>query len=108
MILSQVHHDPKLWKDPSKFQPERFLNKSDQIDPKSVSKLTAWGLGKRKCPGQDMSKHELFILVCTMLRRMNVEQSQPGIEPILPWPATGGITLIPAEYKVKITERCSS
>lgn len=40
-----VHHDPKLWTDPSTFNPDRFLDQPKILDDKSGAATTASGRG---------------------------------------------------------------
>lgn len=42
-----IMHDNELYPDPMKFDPERFLGKDPQTDPRKI----AFGFGRRVCPG---------------------------------------------------------
>eukprot|EP00249_Psilotum_nudum_P005762 c19185_g1_i1 orf=286-1263(+) len=57
-----VLNDPKLWGDPEVFRPERF---SDE-DLKQTS-YTAFGAGRRICPGMNMAKIQLHLILANLL-----------------------------------------
>ncbi|XP_022149478.1 cytochrome P450 81D1-like [Momordica charantia] len=48
-----IHRDPKLWDDPTRFRPERFLGSA--ANESQCNKVIAFGLGRRACPGETMA-----------------------------------------------------
>ena len=50
-----LHHDPRLYDDPQRFQPERFL----QGPPPRPGTLLPWGLGRKRCPGRQIALIEI-------------------------------------------------
>ncbi|XP_072258294.1 cytochrome P450 1A1 [Pyxicephalus adspersus] len=67
----QVNHDPKLWKDPFKFSPERFLNQDGlSINKNEIEKVLIFGLGKRRCIGEAIGRTEVFLFLTTMLQQL--------------------------------------
>ncbi|KAM6308906.1 cytochrome P450 1A4-like [Aegotheles albertisi] len=67
----QVNHDEKLWKDPSTFNPERFLNaEGTEINRTESEKVLAFGLGKRRCIGESIGRWEIFLFLTTMLQQL--------------------------------------
>ncbi|OCT89450.1 hypothetical protein XELAEV_18018071mg [Xenopus laevis] len=67
----QVNHDPNLWKDPSKFYPERFLNTDGtMVNKTEMEKVMVFGLGKRRCVGEAIGRMEVFLFLTTMLQQM--------------------------------------
>ncbi|KAM4678286.1 cytochrome P450 1A1 [Discoglossus pictus] len=67
----QVNHDPKLWKDPTSFYPERFLNaEGTSLNKLEVEKVMVFGLGKRRCLGEAIGKMEVFLFLSTVLQQM--------------------------------------
>lgn len=107
-LFSQAHRDPKIWEDPESFKPERFLTTKEDglssLKKNSTTHLLSWGAGERKCLGHELSKHQLFIFITTIVRQLLIEPSKPGIEPALPWPVTFGLTIKPKEFKLKLTK----
>ena len=101
----QIHFDSDLWESPQKFHPDRFLDADTQcFKPNLAANVLAWGMGKRFCPGKDLSKHEMFIFITVIVRRLQIKPSIPGVEPAQNWPVELGISTKPKEYKVEITE----
>ncbi|KAM0007366.1 putative isoflavone 2'-hydroxylase [Helianthus debilis subsp. tardiflorus] len=47
-----IHHDPKLWTDPERFNPERFEGLEGTRDG---FKLMPFGSGRRGCPGEGLA-----------------------------------------------------
>ncbi|NXN94547.1 CP1A4 protein, partial [Rhinopomastus cyanomelas] len=67
----QVNHDEKLWKDPSTFNPERFLNATGtEVNRTESDKVLAFGLGKRRCIGESIGRWEVFLFLATMLQQL--------------------------------------
>ncbi|XP_066558120.1 cytochrome P450 1A1 [Amia ocellicauda] len=76
----QVNHDPKMWKEPNTFNPERFLND----DGRSVNKIEAekvmvFGLGKRRCLGESIGRTEVFLFLAILLHKLTIH-TLPGHE----------------------------
>ncbi|MFS7951691.1 putative cytochrome P450 [Helianthus anomalus] len=47
-----IHHDPNLWTDPERFNPERFVLLEGTRDG---FKLMPFGSGRRGCPGEGLA-----------------------------------------------------
>ncbi|NXN68837.1 CP1A4 protein, partial [Himantopus himantopus] len=76
----QVNHDEKLWKDPSAFNPERFLNAAGtEISRTESDKVMTFGLGKRRCIGETIGRWEVFLFLTTMLQQLEFSL-RPGEE----------------------------
>lgn len=61
----------KLWKDPSTFKPERFLNAAGtEINRTEGDKVLAFGLGKRRCIGETISRWEVFLFLAILLQQL--------------------------------------
>ncbi|NXO50671.1 CP1A4 protein, partial [Aramus guarauna] len=76
----QVNHDEKLWKDPSTFNPARFLNASGtEINRTESDKVMVFGLGKRRCIGESIGRWEIFLFLATMLQQLEFSL-RPGEE----------------------------
>ncbi|KAF3788096.1 F-box/LRR-repeat protein 14 [Nymphaea thermarum] len=48
--LWEIHHDPQLWAEPDKFQPERFIGSNVDVHGKHFQ-FIPFGSGRRICPG---------------------------------------------------------
>ncbi|KAM6303247.1 cytochrome P450 1A4-like [Podargus strigoides] len=67
----QVNHDEKLWKEPSTFNPERFLNATGtEIRRTESDKVMVFGLGKRRCIGETIGRWEIFLFLTTVLQQL--------------------------------------
>uniref|UniRef100_A0A7M4EFT8 Cytochrome P450 1A n=1 Tax=Crocodylus porosus TaxID=8502 RepID=A0A7M4EFT8_CROPO len=67
----QVNHDETLWKEPSAFNPERFLNaEGTEINRMESDKVLLFGLGKRRCIGESIGKWEIFLFLATLLQQL--------------------------------------
>ncbi|CAN6449740.1 unnamed protein product [Victoria cruziana] len=47
-----IHRDPKLWQEPTRFDPERFGGVEEKDD---CFKMIPFGYGRRKCPGSGLA-----------------------------------------------------
>lgn len=48
----KLHRDPRVWQDPEKFMPERFLTSHANVDASGQHfEFTPFGSGRRSCPG---------------------------------------------------------
>ncbi|NXW44509.1 CP1A4 protein, partial [Nyctiprogne leucopyga] len=76
----QVNHDEKIWKDPSTFNPERFLNAAgSEISRTESDKVMTFGLGKRRCIGETIGRWEVFLFLATLLQQLEFSLA-PGAE----------------------------
>ncbi|KAF7237800.1 Cytochrome P450 1A4 [Varanus komodoensis] len=61
----------KLWKDPCDFSPERFLSADGTgISRNEVEKVLLFGLGKRRCLGENIGKWEIFLFLTTLVQTL--------------------------------------
>lgn len=68
----QVNHDETLWKDPSSFRPERFLNAAGtELSRPESEKVLAFGLGRRRCLGEAIGRWEIFLFLTTLLQQLH-------------------------------------
>lgn len=101
--LWSVSHDPEIFPDPEVFNPHRFLND----DGKSVDRVKAdlflpFGAGKRKCPGEQLAKMELFLFFTILMQSCKFEKV-PGENPVVD--SKFGLTLKPLDFNVVVTPR---
>ena len=70
-----IFHDPSIYPEPDVFKPERFLNPDGSLrdDPVLTS---AFGYGKRICPGRHFVDATLFIFVASLLSVFHIEVGQ--------------------------------
>ncbi|KAL4639974.1 steroid 17-alpha-hydroxylase/17,20 lyase [Arapaima gigas] len=96
--LWSLHHDEKEWKNPEKFDPERFLDEDGNSLSSPSASYLPFGAGIRVCLGEALAKMELFLFLSWILQRFTVEVS-PG-EPLPDLQGKFGVVLQPQRYKV--------
>ncbi|KAF2881533.1 hypothetical protein ILUMI_24636 [Ignelater luminosus] len=64
--LWSAGHDPKIWKDPEDFKPERFLDTNGNLLKKDYT--FGFGAGKRVCAGETFSRQVMFLFVSGLLQ----------------------------------------
>jgi cytochrome P450 len=75
--LYSAHYDTRVFPDPFKFDPERFLNSSGEFDSKAAENVIPYGQGHRRCGGEALGRLELFMFLATIFQRCKVEEA-PG------------------------------
>ena len=100
--LVSVLKDPAIFPEPDAFKPERFLNE----DGDSVvvpDEFIPFSKGPRSCPGESLSRLELFFYITTLLQKFQFlcpdGQSLPEVKGL------SGLMYSPKPYKVKIIPR---
>ena len=61
-----IHHDPKIWPEPEKFDPYRFT--SEQKAKHTAYDWIPFGSGPRNCIGMRLAQMELKISVAYLIR----------------------------------------
>eukprot|EP00092_Neocalanus_flemingeri_P026680 GFUD01028927.1.p1 GENE.GFUD01028927.1~~GFUD01028927.1.p1 ORF type:complete len:507 (+),score=66.69 GFUD01028927.1:38-1558(+) len=67
------------WKEGESFNPGRFLDASGKITPDE--RLIPFLVGKRSCPGQNLSNMQLFLYLTRILQLFTVHPETEGIMP---------------------------
>ncbi|KAL2337551.1 hypothetical protein Fmac_011997 [Flemingia macrophylla] len=67
-----IHRDPKVWKDPEEFLPERFLDNSVDFRGQHFE-LIPFGAGRRICPGMPMAIASLDLILANLLNSFDWE-----------------------------------
>jgi cytochrome P450 len=70
-----MHRHPKLWRDPDRFDPERFDSPALMEPPHFM----AFGAGARTCVGDQFAINEMMLVVTDMLQnlRLELDRSRP-------------------------------
>lgn len=73
--LHALHHDPQLWKDPYKFNPERFApgGEYEQMKKENGYTFIPFSHGGRQCIGMNLSMAEqrvTLIMMCKLKNKM--------------------------------------
>lgn len=75
-----IHHDPEYFKNPYKFDPERFLEKGKEIVNSGY--YLPFGLGPRMCIGNRFALLEMKVLIFHLLARCNLKPCSKTQNPI--------------------------
>ncbi|KAI9459922.1 cytochrome P450 [Lactarius psammicola] len=99
-----IFRDPSNYPEPDTFKPERFLNPDGSLrdDPLLSS---AFGYGKRICPGRHIVDSTLFIYAASLLSVFRIENVQDGQEKQPEYNYTGAIISHPKPFTCSITPR---
>jgi len=81
MPVYALHHDPKYFPNPDKFDPERFSEKNkDNIVPYTY---LPFGIGPRMCIGNRFVLMETKILLAHLLQKFTLKTVEKTVEPII-------------------------
>jgi cytochrome P450 len=96
-------HDPKVYKDPQTFDPERFLEPRSEPDPSAH----VFGYGRRICPGRYLAAESLFITLSRLLAAFNIKKPVDNngivVEPKMQ--ASAGLVCHPGDFAASIRPR---
>ncbi|CAK9154037.1 unnamed protein product [Ilex paraguariensis] len=70
IFLPGISEDPKLWTNPEKFDPDRFLSGREEADITGVTgvKMAPFGVGRRICPGLSMATVHVNLIIARMVQ----------------------------------------
>ena len=80
-----IHRDTDLYPDPETFNPDRWLSSSyptyrQPLDRyPSLQNFSAFGFGRRICPGMNIAERSLYILIARMGWACEIKK-KPGVE----------------------------
>uniref|UniRef100_A0AC34RSM3 Cytochrome P450 n=1 Tax=Panagrolaimus sp. JU765 TaxID=591449 RepID=A0AC34RSM3_9BILA len=97
--ISCVLYDEKIFPDPYKFEPQRFINENGQL--KKIDELIPFSIGKRQCLGESLAKMNLFIFIANFYNHYQlglVENKVPSMDKI------NGIAVQPKQFECSITK----
>ena len=73
--IHHIHHDPRWWPDPDKFDPTRFLDDRPKHRPRSA--YLPFGGGRRICIGQSFALMEMVLMAAMMSQQFTFDLA-PG------------------------------
>lgn len=95
VAIAAIHHNPDVFPDPDRFDPQRFLTRSP-----SAFQWLPYGGGSRRCPGSAFANLQMDTVVKTVLGDFTIEPSTAPAER----PRSGGLNYAP-EHGGRITVR---
>ncbi|XP_074644559.1 cytochrome P450 1A1-like [Tubulanus polymorphus] len=97
-----VTHDEDVFPQPDTYDPYRFITKDGKLNKSVMDKFFPYGCGRRRCPGEQLAKQELFIFFTTIMQRCWFE---PALGVSLSMESKYGLTLKPRDFKVNVIQR---
>ncbi|KAF7192514.1 Multifunctional cytochrome P450 monooxygenase [Pseudocercospora fuligena] len=96
-------HDPNIYRDPSTFNPSRFLGDKPEMDPRNF----IFGFGRRICPGKLLADASVFLTIARALAVFDIKSPvDDDGRPVAPhFDPEPGFVSHPAEFKARITPR---
>ncbi|EFO95347.1 hypothetical protein CRE_09191 [Caenorhabditis remanei] len=96
--LCLLHTDEANFKNPTEFQPERFLENNNL-----EKKLIPFGIGKRSCLGESLARAELYLILGNLIMEYDLEPV--GVKPELKTPSPFAIMKRPPNYDIRFVPR---
>ena len=97
--LWAINHDERVFKDPFKFDPSRFIDENGEINRARFSSLP-FSTGTRKCLGHLLAQLQLFLLVGGIVQKYRIELCGcPSLSPEF------GFILRPQSFKINVYPR---
>uniref|UniRef100_H2ZLZ4 Uncharacterized protein n=1 Tax=Ciona savignyi TaxID=51511 RepID=H2ZLZ4_CIOSA len=101
--IDACHSDPNVWKDPSKFDIHRHIDK----DGKFIlsRKVIPFGIGARSCLGEKLARIEIYLFLANIIKRFEI-LPDPKSEHLPPFDdGLSGLIHSPFSYKVSLKPR---
>ncbi|CAF1935557.1 unnamed protein product [Brassica oleracea var. botrytis] len=80
--LPGINEDPKIWSNPKKFDPDRFVSGKEDADITGVTgvKMMPFGVGRRICPGLSMATVHVHLMLAKMVQEFEWSAYPAGSE----------------------------
>lgn len=89
--------DPNYFTEPNTFNPHRFLNKRGKLERPSC--FFSFSAGDRKCPAEHFSKAALFLILGTILQKLDFSRDKKSGFSL---DGKFGLALRPQTYKISV------
>jgi cytochrome P450 len=92
-----IHHDSQSWPNPNKFDPNRFVEKSDAAIKRHPFSYMPFSMKSRACLGNQFSLVEQTVFMCSLLTRFKwtTLEYEPSRDPIISKPNKLTVQLTP-------------
>ncbi|XP_030529645.1 cytochrome P450 CYP82D47-like [Rhodamnia argentea] len=69
----KMQRDGRVWSNPDKFEPERFLTTHQNVDVRGRNlELIPFGAGRRSCAGMSLALHTVHLTVASLLQSFDI------------------------------------
>ena len=99
--MEDILMDPKVFTDPYRFNPERFIDENGCFSPHP--NVVPFGFGKRRCLGESLAKTELFIFFTGLIHKFEIKLANEDDVPSTKY--RPGLTLAPYPFKIRFIAR---
>ena len=97
IFIGGTHLDERYWNEPSKFDPNRFLNTEGQLERRNDFTFIPFSKGLRKCIGFRFAEREICMVLSRLLQKYQFYSlSDEEVEENV------GITVAPLNLKIKV------
>lgn len=105
IVIPNVYYmlrDPRTYKDPEQFNPERYLGRYPERDPRPM----VFGFGRRACPGRLLADETFFIIVARSIALFDIQKAFRNDAVVNPVHRTvPGFICHPAPYEIAVKPR---
>ncbi|KDR67210.1 hypothetical protein GALMADRAFT_258606 [Galerina marginata CBS 339.88] len=101
--------DPEVYEAPLEFKPERFLDQNGKLN--DDSKITAFGFGRRICPGRHIASSTVWLTIASVLASFKIEKAKDQFGNDIPIDESyneDGLVSHKIPYKCSITPRSAA
>lgn len=95
--LSGCNEDPTVWKEPEKFQPERFLDENGKLSL-SLDHSLPFGAGRRLCAGETFARNTYFLIAAAFIQNFDFDVAPNSRMPTLDETHTGLARVAPTYW----------
>ncbi|XP_017775403.1 PREDICTED: cytochrome P450 18a1 [Nicrophorus vespilloides] len=100
-LLHAVHMDPKLWDEPEKFDPSRFIDAEGKVHKPEF--FLPFGVGRRICLGEVLARMEIFLFFSSLLHSFDLTVPEGQTLPNLK--GNAGVTINPNPFNTSLKPR---
>ncbi|KAF8015573.1 hypothetical protein BT93_H1173 [Corymbia citriodora subsp. variegata] len=69
----KIQRDERVWPNPNKFEPERFLTTHENVDVRGQNfELIPFGAGRRSCAGTSLALHTMHLTLASLLQSFEI------------------------------------
>nr|ANY58185.1 putative CYP719 [synthetic construct] len=101
-----LHHNEKIWKEPFKFMPERFLQTEGEVNGKAMEQsFLPFSAGMRICAGMELGKLQFNFALANLVNAFKWSCVADGVLPDMS-DQLGFVLVMKTPLEARITPRC--